>query len=91
MIGSETVTLISYGDDEEDRYGDLVPVETDRTDIDRCAVAPRSSPELTDRGRQGVIVGLTIYMPSGTDVTHRDRFLVGGVEYEVDGEAGTWK
>jgi hypothetical protein len=74
-----------------DDNGDPIEGEASRLTIDGCAVAPRSSSDITDRGRQGVIVGLSLFAPYGADITHGDRVEVDGVPYEVDGEAGSWK
>lgn len=54
-----------------------------------AAVAAGS--EILDTGRQGVIVGLTLYAPAGTDLLHTDQVLVDGIVYEIDGEVATWE
>lgn len=74
-----------------DDYGDPVEGDPNRLTLDNCAVAPRSSSDITERGRQGVIVGLSLFAPYGSDVIHSDLLEVDGVLYEVDGEAGPWK
>lgn len=74
-----------------DRLGNLITSTTSRTAFpDRSFVAPRESPEITDRGRFGVIVGLTLYFPLGFDLTYEDAVEVDGVLFEVDGEVGRW-
>ena len=92
MIG-EPVTVLSaplaadeYGTPSAERDWDSAT----STVIHGCAVAPRSSSELTDPGRLAVIVGLTVYLPAGSVVSPQDRMLVRGDLYEVDGEAGVW-
>lgn len=71
-------------------YGDPIASTTATTDVPGCAIAPRASSESTARGRDGVIVGLTVYAPAGTDITRTDRIDIGGIEYRVEGEPGTW-
>lgn len=73
-----------------DKYGD--PTGSDaEVELEGCAVAPRVSGDVDDRGRQGVVVGLSLYAPHGTDLLHTDRVKVDGVVYEIDGEPGAWK
>lgn len=91
----KTVTVIRPP--ELNKYGVPVGSETE-TDIDGCAWAPRvggpgtSSADITQRGRQGVIEGLTLYAPHGSDIRHTDQVQIPGEGlFEVDGEAGTWE
>lgn len=83
----ERVRQIPAGIDE---YGDPTSVTTVRVELPGAFVAPRESSDLSDRGRAGVIVGLTLYTPAGTDIRHTDRFDVDGILYEVDGEGAVW-
>lgn len=71
-------------------YGDPVSGSTTDTVVAGCAVAPRYSTEPTERGRQGVVVGLTVYAPAGTDIVSTDRILIAGVEYTIDGQPAEW-
>lgn len=77
----------------EDRYGNLVPDWSDpgRLDIPDCAVAPRTSNEDTEQGRQGVVVGIAVYAPTGADITPQDRMEVRGEVWEVVGEVADWR
>lgn len=49
------------------------------------AIAPRSSSEPVP-GRSEVIVGLSVYAPHGVMIGPRDRVVIDGEEYEVEGE-----
>ena len=73
-----------------DQYGDPVSGSSADTEIAGAFVAPRESADVHDVGRVGVIVGLTLYLPYGTDIGHGDQVLVDDVLYEVDGEEGDW-
>jgi len=77
----------------EDRYGNLVRdwEQAERLDIPGCGVAPRTSDEETEQGRQGVIVGIAVYAPAGTDISPHDRMEVRGEVYEVVGEVADWR
>jgi len=85
----ETVTLVSGP--TMDAYGDPVTGTPTRTAIPLCAVAPRYSTETTERGRQGVIVGYTIYPPSGAPaVLYTDSLEVRGELCAVEGAPAAW-
>lgn len=73
-----------------DEYGDPIEWTPTTLVLDGAFTAPRESSEITDRGRSGVIVGLTLYAPVGADVLHMDQIDVDGVLYDVEGEIGTW-
>ena len=76
-----------------DRYGNLVPdwSNPDRLDIPDCGVAPRTSDEETEQGRQGVVVGIAVYAPPDADILPSDRLEVRGSVYEVVGEVAVWR
>lgn len=85
-----TVTVLRDSPGGFDAYGDPITSTTAETNIPNCAVAPRFSTEPTERGRQGVIVGLTVYAPFGSDVLFTDRLEIAGVEYVIEGTPGSW-
>lgn len=88
MIGNATVVRVRGA--TTDRYGD--PSGSDvRVALTGCAVAPRSSSDIEGQGRQGVIVGVTLYAPHGTDLRHTDKVEIDGDLYVADGEPGSWK
>lgn len=86
----ETVTVVP-GSIGSDNNGDPVPDTRPEHDLERCGIAFRYSTEPTERGRQGVIVGLTVYAPAGSDVLSTDNLLVRGSTYRVEGEPGDWR
>lgn len=91
----ETVVVLR-GDTVDDPYSNepatgLSWDSPAETPVAGCAVAPRYANEGLDPFRPGVIVGLAVYMPAGTDVTARDRLRVRGEVYEVDGEPALWR
>jgi hypothetical protein len=76
----------------EDAYGDLQPTGPPTfTDIEGCAVAPRSSSDVTEPARQGVLIGLTVYAPIGSDIQPTDRIDYDGNSFEIDGDIGKWR
>lgn len=91
----ETVTLVRPGPPTQDEYGNDVPGPSTETPLPGCGVAPRdgnsSAGNEDTKGRDQVIVGLTLYAPPGTDLRPTDRVRIGGVLYEVEGEAGAFR
>lgn len=83
-------TVVRIRGESFDQYGDPTGTPDDET-LDGCMVAPRTSTDVDGRGRQGVVVGLTLYAPYGTDIVATDQLTVDGEPYEIDGEPGPWK
>lgn len=71
-----------------DDYGDPI-AGTARFTIPDCSKAPRTSSDITDRGRHGVVVGLDLYCPPG-HLLPSDQVEVDGVLYDIEGEPGDW-
>ena len=86
----ETVVLLVPGEPTVDRGGNEVPGPDRRVKGFDCLVAPRSYGDVTGQGRQGVIVGFTVYMPGRPPIDALDRIEVRGVAHEVVGEPGVW-
>lgn len=74
-----------------DEYGDPVSSTAGRVTLDGAFTAPRSSEDNDDRGRVGVIVGLSLFAPYGTDLLYTDQVEVDGVLYDIEGEPGYWR
>lgn len=78
-----------------DANGDPIPGTPTITTIDGAFVAPRTSSDVHDLGRLGVIVGLTLFVPYDTDLVATDKILVaeGNANdgtYEIEGQPGDW-
>lgn len=73
-----------------DQYGDPIAGTESRLTLERSGVAPRSSSDLADEGRSGIIVGLTLFAPYGSDVLIGDRIEVDGVMFDIEGDVGKW-
>lgn len=87
MIGESVTRLRPAG---IDAYGDPVAGAPGELDIAGCALAPRSSSDATDQGRQGVIAGMTLYAPAGADIEATDQIVARGSTWEIEGEVGDW-
>jgi hypothetical protein len=90
-LPGETVTVRRGTPAAPGRRNDTTTDWTDPVDtaVEDCLVAPRSTSENLD-GRTGVIIGITVYMPAGSDVAATDRLVIRGDEYDIDGEPGLW-
>lgn len=89
MIG-ETVTRLR-STSVTNRYGgaDKDWTDPDEVTIAGCAVAPRLEGEVTD-GREGVVIGWTVFAPADADVLATDRLRIRSVDHDVDGQPGEW-
>lgn len=87
----DTVTVIRSTPGGTDQYGDPKTSTIERIPIQGCAVAPRFSSDMTDRGRDGVVIGKTVYPPAGADIRATDRLELEGDLYEIDGEPIEWR
>jgi hypothetical protein len=72
-----------------DRMGDPIGVDTEHELVD-AVVAPRTSSDTAERARNGVVVGLVVYAPPGSDVLRSDRIRYDGELYDIDGDVGVW-
>lgn len=61
------------------------------TVVTNCIIEPLQSNEPVEAGRASVNIGYKIHMPYGTDVTERDRVVLYGHTYNVDGRPFAWK
>lgn len=89
--GNATITVVrrTVG---EDRYGDPEPTgESSTHEVRGCAVAPRSSTDLTSPGRQGVLIGLSVYAPLSADIVAGDQITYDGDLFDIDGDIGKWR
>jgi hypothetical protein len=91
-----TVTVVRESPGGFDEYGDPTPGYTVEHELDGVGWAPRvqgagkASGDIEDRGREGVIVGLTLYAPYGSDLLHTDQIRIDDVLYKVEGQPGSW-
>lgn len=89
------MTIVRVRGNGLDEYGDPIAGDT-RTTLSGVSVAPRSTSDISDRGRAGAVVGLSLFAPYGTDLLHTDQIEMTGEPaadglYDVDGEIGQWK
>lgn len=85
-----SITVAPKG--ELDRYGDRLPDGVGRV-IRGCFVGPSGTREITANGREGVGVGLTLYLPAGARIGAHERVRIDGTDgvFEVDGEDFPWQ
>lgn len=92
MIGGTTITRLRWAYTTNalgDRVRTGAPAETT---IRGCAVAPRTSADVTEPARQGIVVGLTVYAPATVELDAvTDQIRVDGAVYDIEGEVGRWR
>lgn len=86
MIG-ETVQHKKYVPGVEDDYGYPKPATWVTTPVSNVGVDAGASYEPRDGTVQKLNADLTLYLPEGFTCSTKDRFLVRGVEYQVEGVA----
>lgn len=98
MNGKESVLLIRAGRHRDPVTGDWAEDDRQHVDVGGCIVVPRyisggQDPTVStyDRDRQGVVVGLTVYMPPDVQVDRTDLLEVRGETYRVEGEPFMWR
>lgn len=73
-----------------DRYTNEIPTGWVATPLPGVLVAPSTSADLIQPGRDGVVTDLTLLAPAGTDLTARDRIRYRGDEYSIAGDVADW-
>lgn len=83
MIG-ETVTHKKYAKVGTDDYGKAKYAFVS-TDIDNVGVDLGATYEPRDGTVQRTVADLTLFLPEGFECNSEDRFIVRGLEYQVEG------
>lgn len=83
----ETVTVVRPPG--RDRFGDPRSGTAIEHDIPGCLIAPGPSTENLDAANQ-VDTHLSVYAPSGADITATDQVRVRGELYQVVGQPRRW-
>lgn len=91
----ETVTILRTGaSTSRDTRGQPIPGPVTEIPIKGCVVSPRqAAPQVggaEQQARDTVIVGWTIYAPSGTHILTTDRARIRGEVCDITGEPGDW-
>ena len=73
-----------------DEYGDPLAGTVTVEPIEGGYVAPRMSDPVEGKGREGVIVGLTLFAPHGTDLVRTDLIEVNARRWRIEGEIAEW-
>lgn len=74
-----------------DEYGDPIEGTTSTFEID-AVIAPATSNDVSDRGRTGVVVGLTLFSQDPcADLLRTDWVEYRGERWDIDGDVGVWE
>jgi hypothetical protein len=85
----ESITQIQRSSSGTDSHGLPVWVET-RITL-HAIVAARSSGLTTEADAFTITQGITLYLPTGTQILDGDKFEVRGKVYVIDGEPFDWR
>lgn len=83
-----TIQVRHWSAGSQDRYGREVGTWGPPQDLPVFGVAPTSSTEQPATGENRRADRVTLYGPVAVD--HRDRVVIDGQEWEVDGAAADW-
>lgn len=83
------MTVVRVRAADVDSKGNPVGTE-DRATIPGAFTAPRTSTDVNGRGRTGVVVGLDLYAPHGSDLLRTDSVEIDDVPYRIVGEVADW-
>lgn len=91
---AQRVTMLVPRGTVTDTYGNVLDDWTNPTQLvlRNVLVAPRTSSDATGPERNGVVIGLSIYLRStSTVIPSNARFVIDGRTYELEGEAAVWQ
>lgn len=87
MGHGETVQHVRWSHDERNAHNQLKPVFHDPVEVTNVGVDVPSPTEPLNGLSERQIVDVVVFLPAGSTVGHRDKFIVRGEEYEVVGDA----
>lgn len=83
----ETVQHVRWSHDEPNAHNQMKPVFHEPVEITNVGVDVPSPTEPLNGINERQIVDLVIFLPAGSTVDHRDKFIIRGQEYQVIGDA----
>lgn len=90
LTAKYTLGIKRYLEGATDAHGEPVEGWEPAEDVRVFAVAPASSNEPSESGRDVVITGLTILAPLDVVIGAKDRAVWNDVEYTVEGDVADW-
>lgn len=72
-----------------DPHGGPVESTETRLKLRGAFTAPRTTSDVP--GREGTVVGRTLFAPADADILPTDVIEVDGLPYEIDGEIAEWR
>lgn len=85
-----TIGVKRYQEGAVDRYNNPTTSWLSAVAVLVYSIAPTSSDEPFEAGRNAVITGLSVLAPVGTVIGPKDRVVIDSVEYVVDGAIADW-
>lgn len=85
-----TIGVKRYTEGSVDQYNNPTKSWSAPVAVEVYSIAPTTSAEPFEAGRNAVITGLTVLAPVGTVIGPKDRVVINSEEYEVDGKIADW-
>lgn len=75
---------------QTDAHGNVTESFSDPVSVPVYSIAPTTSDEPYEAGREAVVTGLSVLAPIDTNITAYDRVVWDGEEYTVEGDIADW-
>lgn len=90
MQAQHVISVMRYVSGETDAHGNEVEAWSQPISVKVYSIAPTTTAEPFQAGREAVVTGLQVLAPKGTEIGPYDRVLVNGDEYTVEGDIADW-
>ncbi|MFD8618264.1 head-tail adaptor protein [Streptomyces sp. NPDC059513] len=91
MRANHQIGIKRYYEGAQDAHGNPVEGWHEAIEwVDAYGIAPTSSVEPSQSGREAVIDTLTVYLPFYNDISSKDRIVLVEDEYTIEGSVLNW-
>lgn len=87
---TQTIKVKRHQEGSSDAHGNPVESWASPISVGVYSIAPASSTEPSEAGREAVVTGLTVLAPADTVIDRLDRVEVNGEEFTIEGDVGNW-
>lgn len=85
-----TLGIKQYQEGATDAHGNPVESWGSVTNVQVFSVAPTTSSEPFQSGREAIVTGLSVLAPTSVSVGPKDRVVWNSEEYTIEGELADW-
>lgn len=85
-----TIGVKRYQTGAKDAHGNTLDTWADPISVGVYSIAPATSDEPYENGRESIVTGLTVLAPAGTEIDARDLVVIDNEDYTVEGDIANW-